>query len=98
LLRTFAKDDTQRQIIDLLLAAQLWGRPFTLPPGVAADRVALMRKAFDAMSADEIFLKEAVKLNLDIDILPGLEMQAMLEQLYALPPDVVELARRSITP
>jgi hypothetical protein len=57
-----------------------------------------MRKAFDAMSADEMFLREAVKLNLDIDILPGLEMQAMLEQLYALPPDVIELARKSITP
>jgi tripartite-type tricarboxylate transporter receptor subunit TctC len=98
LLRTFAKNDTQRQIIDLLLAAQLWGRPFTLPPGVTGDRVAIMRKAFDVMSADEMFLREAVKLNLDIDILPGLEMQAMLEQLYALPPDVIELARKSITP
>jgi hypothetical protein len=50
------------------------------------------------MSSDAGFLKEAATLGLDIDILPGLEMQSMLEKLYGLPPDLVELARQSITP
>ena len=98
LLRTFARNDTQRQIIDLLLAAQLWGRPFAMPPGVPEDRVAAMRKAFDAMAADDTFLKEAAKSDLDIDVLSGVEMHKLLDELYALPPDVVEMARKSITP
>ena len=98
LLRSFAKTDTQRQIIDLLLAAQLWGRPFAMPPGVPDDRVALMRKAFDAMSSDESFLKEAAKSDLDIDVLSGVDMHRMLDEQYGLPADVVEQARKAITP
>jgi tripartite-type tricarboxylate transporter receptor subunit TctC len=98
LLRTFAKNDTQRQIIDLLLAAQLWGRPFAMPPGVPEDRVAVMRKAFDAVVKDETFLSEAKRMDLDIDALTGAEMHKLLDELYALPTEVVELARKSITP
>lgn len=98
LLSSFAKNETQRQIIDLLLAGQLWGRPFALPPETPPERVRIMREAFDKMSSDAGFLKEAATLGLDIDILPGLEMQSMLEKLYGLPPDLVELARQSITP
>lgn len=98
LLRTFAKTETQRQIVDLLLAAQVWGRPFALPPGVPVERVALMRKAFDAMTTDDAFLKEAAKADLDIDVLSGAEMHRMLDTFYALPPEVLELARASITP
>ena len=98
LLRTFAKNQTQEQIIDLLLAAQLWGRPFAMPPGVPAERVGAMRKAFDAMTKDDAFLKEAAKMDLDIDVLSGLDMHQMLDKLYALPPAVVETARKSITP
>jgi tripartite-type tricarboxylate transporter receptor subunit TctC len=98
LLRTFAKDDTQRQIIDLLLAAQLWGRPFALPPGVPEDRVAAMRKAFDAMTADETFLKEAAKMDLEIDILPGRDMHRLLDEQYSLSREVIDMARKAITP
>lgn len=98
LLSSFAKNESQRQIIDLLLAGQLWGRPFALPPDTPADRVRIMREAFDKMSADAGFLKEAASIGLDIDVLSGLEMQSMLERLYNLPPDLIELARQSITP
>ena len=35
-----------RQVLELLFARSEMGRPFVLPPGVPADRVAMLRRAF----------------------------------------------------
>ena len=41
-----AKTDEQRQILKLIFARQVMGRPFLAPPGIPADRAAALRKAF----------------------------------------------------
>ena len=46
LILDFARNDRERQAMELILSAQLWGRPFVMPPDVPADRVAAVRKAF----------------------------------------------------
>ncbi len=83
---------------DLLLADQLWGSPFTLPPNMPLERVRLLREAFEKMSIDASFLKETAALNLDIDVVPGVEVQFMRDNLYAIPPELIELACQPITP
>jgi hypothetical protein len=77
---------------DLLLADQLWRRPFTLPPDMPLERVLLLREAFEKMSIDASFLKATAALNLDIDVLPGVEVQFMRDNLYDIPPELIELA------
>ena len=84
------KRDIDRKVLETLFARQDMGRPFVLPPGVPKERVEALRAAFAATTRDPEFLKEANKLNFEIDLMDGKEMQALMTALYALPKDVVE--------
>src|SRR5687767_5617153 len=44
----FARPGEDRQAIELVLSQGLFGRPYVLPPGTPADRVAALRRAFTA--------------------------------------------------
>ena len=67
----FAKTDEDRQIIELVYSQGVFGRPYILPPGVPADRVAALRKAFMAALADKELLAEAKQMKLDIEAISG---------------------------
>src|SRR5262249_50016344 len=45
-------DVEDKQVLELILIRQGAGRPFAAPPGVPADRLAALRRAFDATLAD----------------------------------------------
>jgi tripartite-type tricarboxylate transporter receptor subunit TctC len=64
------------------------------PPGLPVERVAELRTAFDAMMKDPDLLAEAAKQGLDIDPVGGAEIDALVQRVYATPPDVLELVRR----
>ena len=71
------------------------GRPYMLPPGVAADRVAAMRRAFAATLADPEFAADAQRLQLDVSTpRTGEQLQDELERIYRTPPHIVERLRR----
>lgn len=97
LIMEFARTDQERQAMELILAAQLWGRPFVMPPEVPKDRVAAMRKAFIAMTKDGEFLAEAKKMQLDIEIVTGEEIDTLLKRVYATSPEIVEVVRQAIS-
>src|SRR6266705_3835408 len=56
-----------RQVLELILIRQEAGRPFAAPPGVPADRLAALRRAFDATLQDLEFRADAEKVQLEID-------------------------------
>jgi tripartite-type tricarboxylate transporter receptor subunit TctC len=92
----FAKTEEDRQIMDMIYSQNLFGRPYLLPPGVPADRVAALRGALSAMLQDKTLLAEAEKSGLDIGPMGGEELQALVAKLYALPPKVIERAKQSL--
>jgi tripartite-type tricarboxylate transporter receptor subunit TctC len=92
----FAKTDEDRQVMELVYSQAVFGRPYVLPAGVPADRVAALRKAFMAAFADPALLAEAAKMKLDIGPLSGEEVQTMVGQLFAMPKRVVERAKQSL--
>src|SRR5215468_4936597 len=92
----FAKTPQDRQIMDLIYSSEIFGRPYVLPPGVPADRVAALRKAFLDTLRDPDLLAEGQKLGLDLDPISGEELQAIAAKMYATPPDVVERARQAV--
>lgn len=79
----------KRQVLELILIRQEIGRPIVLPPGVPADRVAALRKAFDATLRDAAFLAEAEKAGMEIEPLTGLQVETMLAKAYGAPPAIV---------
>jgi tripartite-type tricarboxylate transporter receptor subunit TctC len=93
LIAELAKTTEQKQALDLALARLEFGRPFFMPPNVPADRVAAIRRAFDATMRDPEFLAEADKLKIEIDPMSGEQIAAMLEQIAKTPADVVARVR-----
>jgi len=82
----------------LILAPNKMGRPLFAPPGLAAERVAILRRAFAESMRDPALIAEAAKMELQIDFLSGAETEALVRRLYATPPDVVEATRKLLNP
>lgn len=91
-------DDTDRRTLELILIRQETGRPIAAPPDVPADRLAALRKAFDATMADPRFLAEAEKLQMEVDPLSHDQVEALLKKAYSAPKPIVERAAALILP
>jgi tripartite-type tricarboxylate transporter receptor subunit TctC len=89
-------DAAKKQILYLHFAPQAMGRPYAAPPDIPAARKAALIKAFDAVMKDPELLAEAAKLGMDIDPMAGSEIDALLAQIYATPPDVVAKAAQAV--
>ena len=94
----FVKDDETRQIIELIVAQQIFGRPYIAPPGTPAEQVKTLREAFMATLQDKEFLEEAEKARIDVTPSPGEKVQDMVLKLYASPKHVIERAKEAIQP
>jgi tripartite-type tricarboxylate transporter receptor subunit TctC len=92
----YLSTDADRAAVKLMVARLEFGRPFFVPPGVPADRVAALRAAFDATVKDPAFLAEAAKEKLDIDPLSGAEVQNLVEEVAHTPPDIVARVRAAL--
>jgi hypothetical protein len=92
-----ARTDNDRKTIELVFSQGLFGRPYVMPPGVPADRVAALRRAFVEALNDKALRAEAAKMQLDIDPMTGDELQALVASLYATPPHLVERARQALS-
>ena len=92
----FLPDPSQRLVGELVFAQFEFGRPFVAPPGVPAERVAALRKAFADTFKDPQFLADVEKSKLELDPRTGEEVQAIVEKLFAAPPDLVERARKVV--
>ena len=87
-----ASTEEQRQILTLWAAPNKMGRPFYGPPGMPAERLNILRRAFDAMEKDPVFRADAARSGLGADGITGEEVNALVKQVYATPKDVVAKA------
>ena len=85
-----------KQMFEIAFAEQVMGRPFVLPPGVPANRIAALRAAFDATMQDPQFLDDAKLQKAEIDPVGGEAINALLDRVYAAPPDLVARIRELI--
>jgi tripartite-type tricarboxylate transporter receptor subunit TctC len=78
LVTDLAKTDEQRQVLKLIFARQVMGRPFLAPPGIPQDRVEALRKAFMDALSDKDLLAEADKAQLEINPVAGDRIQDLV--------------------
>ncbi len=69
-------------------------RPFVTPPGVPADRVAILQKAFAETLKDPEFLAFAKKTDLDIEFMDAETLKNTVAEIRRTPRAAVELARK----
>jgi tripartite-type tricarboxylate transporter receptor subunit TctC len=79
----FAKTSEDKAMLRLIFARQGLGRPFLAPPGIPAERLVALRKAFDATMKDADFLADADKGKMEINPLTGPQVEALVAQVYA---------------
>jgi tripartite-type tricarboxylate transporter receptor subunit TctC len=80
----------QRNLAEFLSRTWVALRPFALPPGVPAARVAALRNAFSQVLKDPQLIKEAERQGTEISPLSGEDLSQIVKELAAAPRDVVE--------
>jgi hypothetical protein len=91
-----AKSPADRAALAMLFEHTEYGRPYFLPPGVPADRVAALRRAFDATMHDASFLADAAKIGLTPDPMTGAQVQALIGELAKTPAATVVRVRAAL--
>lgn len=86
-----AKDPNQHAILKLIIARQTMARPYAAPPDIPAERLVVLRNAFDLTMKDPEFLADAKRRNLEVGPVTGPEADALIKQVYATSPDIVKL-------
>ena len=94
----FIPKEEDRKAVELVVTQQVFGRPYVAPPGTPADRVEILRRAFDATLKDKAFLEDAEKARIDINPSPGIKVQQVVEKMYAAPKHIVDLAKELVKP
>ena len=96
LLMELGKNDEDRKLLRLLSASTHIGRPIFTSPGVPAERIAALRKAFDTMVRDPAFLEEAKREKFDIEPTTGQAMQDVINEMMSAPEGQKERLRKII--
>lgn len=96
LVTDLTKSEEDRALLELVFSRQVIGRPFIAPPGLDAETVSVLRKAFDDTMKDKDFLAEMQKSNLEINPIPGKDVQELIARLFKTPPAVLERAKAII--
>jgi len=89
-----APSERERDIIALLTASGQVGRPFIASSMVPAERIELLRAAFDATVKDPEFIADATKIRMPVTPKSGREALRTVEDIYATPDDIVQAARK----
>jgi tripartite-type tricarboxylate transporter receptor subunit TctC len=98
LLLDFAKTDEARRLLTFFSTDVVIGRPFVTSPGVPAERVATLRKAFESLMRDKAFLAEMKKSGLDVSPVTGDRLQKIVSDFIDTPAAIVEKAKAAMEP
>jgi tripartite-type tricarboxylate transporter receptor subunit TctC len=96
MLGDFARDQAQRDVLRVFSDEIALGRPYLAPPGVPAERVAALRKAFAATMRDPEFLADAKKLRLDVTPTSGQELQHLAAALTRTRSEVIKRVKAAL--
>jgi tripartite-type tricarboxylate transporter receptor subunit TctC len=91
LLRDLARNEAERQMVDILNVRDEITRPYLAPPGIPPARLDVLRRAFDATVRDEAFLADVRRQKLEIEgPSSGEDVAAVAESIAKTPSAVVQ--------
>ncbi len=93
-----AKTEADRQALTFMLARQEAAKPYFAPPEIPADRLALLRRAFDATVSDPKFVTLAKRAGITLDDpMTAGELASLVTRLSQTPSSVVQRVSRMLT-
>jgi tripartite-type tricarboxylate transporter receptor subunit TctC len=94
----YVKDPTDRKVAELYLGLKQIARPVLAGPGVPADRVAALRKAFMELKDDPEFRADAEKTGITADPTPSAEIDAYVKLTASASPEVMRRLADTLNP
>jgi tripartite-type tricarboxylate transporter receptor subunit TctC len=94
LLSSYAENAEERQMFAVVQSG-ISDRALVVPPGVPADRVAALRKAYQDTLRDPAFVKAANARSFEIDPISGDAVQKFVSDLMATPAPVVARMKKA---
>jgi tripartite-type tricarboxylate transporter receptor subunit TctC len=92
-----ARNDEERAIMRAIMNAAEVGTAFFTTPGVPADRLVALRRAFDAAMKDPDLLSEAQKMRVAVSPMTGEDLQKLVAEVSNLSPELLEKVRAAYT-
>jgi len=89
LMDRYKTPDASRRLAAVVLAAGALGRPMLGTPGIPADRVKILRDAFNATMKDPEFLADLDKRQFDLDPVPGDELEKIAKEAMSQTPETI---------
>jgi tripartite-type tricarboxylate transporter receptor subunit TctC len=86
--------EESRQVADVILRGGDFGRPWVMSPETPAEVVKTMRAAYAKAMADSTLLDEAKQTKLDVEYVPGEDLQKLAEKMMSQPPGVVKRVQK----
>jgi tripartite-type tricarboxylate transporter receptor subunit TctC len=83
-----------RSVAKLMLLSATAGRPLISTPGVPTDRVKLLREAYVKAFKEPELLAEAKKARMDVELLPGEDVEKEFREAINQPQDVVTRVKK----
>jgi tripartite-type tricarboxylate transporter receptor subunit TctC len=83
--RKLGRNEDENEILQFFNSQVDIARSFLMPPDVPKDRAAMIRAAFMRMTKDPTVRAEAEKLNLNLAVLSGDDLQKVVEETSAIP-------------
>lgn len=92
-----ARTPAEREVLEFLTLSNSVGRSITAPPEVPAAQIAILRKAFDETVRSPDYLKETVEKGIEVNPIPGVEVQKDVSRLIAIPKSTVEKVQQALS-
>jgi tripartite-type tricarboxylate transporter receptor subunit TctC len=89
LMDKYKTPENSRRVARVLTAGAEFGWPMVAPPGTPAERVKILREAYNKAAKDPELMAEVQKHRLTLDPSSGEELQALAADLLNQPPEVV---------
>jgi tripartite-type tricarboxylate transporter receptor subunit TctC len=86
--------NADRRLVTLIIASNVFGRPWTAPPNIPADRLKILRDGWNNTLKDPELLAEAKKRRWPVEPIGGEELAALAKEVIAQPPDVVQRLKK----
>ena len=96
LLTDLATNDEQRAIFKLFSAEVALGKIYLTTPGVPADRLDALRKAFEETLRDPAYIEDARKVEMQVRPLTHQQVKALADEIVNLPPDLIAKAKTAM--
>lgn len=94
LMDEFKTAPTKRRVAEAMNQGAEWARSFMVAPAVPADRVEVLRNAFEKVAKDPDLLTEAKRLRVEVTPMRGERLQKMAKDVMSQPPEVVEQIKK----